>query len=148
MKKLTIILLLLISTLLFGNELAWVDEQVEAIKPPRKGISAKEISKLKTPFIFLKSPKKGKKGSSSSKRVARNYSKSTSKSKSRTFRFVLEAVMNKSALINGKWYKEGQKVYRYTLKKVNLKTVLLVRGKKKILLSTMSKNKNLKINNK
>jgi len=144
MKKLILILLLLISTLLVANELAWVDEQVEAIKPPRKGISNKEISKLKTPFIFLKK-KKTKKGVH---HATRSHAKSTAKARRHSSRLSLKAVLNKTALINGKWYKEGEKVYGYRLNKVNLKSVLLVRGKRKVLLSTMTKNTNLKINNK
>jgi len=147
MKKLTLILLLLLSSQLFSNELAWVDEQVEAIKPPREGVSTREISKLKDPFIFLHAKK-------SKKRVRspyRRYSKSSSgKKKVQTYssKFTLEAILNKTALINGRWYKEGEKVYGYKLEKVNLQSVLLTRGKNQILLSTVSKSKNLKFNNK
>ena len=146
MKKLTIILLLLLSSQLFSNELAWVDEQIEAIKPPRKGIDLKKISHLKDPFIYLKAKKRTKRTSYRRSR----YSKSTS-TKVRTYsssKFSLEAILNKSALINGKWYKEGEKIYGYKLEKVNLKTVLLTKGKKQLLLSTVSKSKNLKFNNK
>ncbi len=53
MKNLYSLLILLIATQLFSNELTWVDEQVEAIKPARIGVSQKEISKIKDPFIFL-----------------------------------------------------------------------------------------------
>jgi len=63
-------------------------------------------------------------------------------------KLLLEAILNKSALINGKWYKEGEKVYGYKLEKVKLKSILLTRGKKQLLLSTMSKSNNLKFNNK
>jgi len=145
MKKLLILTLLLVSTHLLANELAWVDEQVEAIKPPRKGIATREISKIKDPFIYLH--KKAKKRTRSS---YRRYSKSASKKQIQRYssKLSLEAILNKSALINGKWYKEGEKVYGYKLEKVNLQSVLLTRGKKQILLSTMSKSKNLKFNNK
>ena len=144
MKKLTLILLLLVSSHLLANELSWVDEQIEAIKPPRKGVSNSAISKLKDPFIFLHA-KKGKKRV----RSYRKYSKTTSKKvRTHSSKISLEAILNKTALINGKWYKEGEKVYGYKLEKVKLKSILLTRGKKQLLLSTMSKSNNLKFNNK
>ncbi len=146
MKKLIIFTLLLVTTHLLANELAWVDEQVEAIKPPRKGISTRDISKLKDPFIFLHAKKAKKRARS----PYRRYSKSASKKQIQRYssKLSLEAILNKSALINRKWYKEGEKVYGYKLEKVNLQSVLLTRGKKQILLSTVSKSKNLKFNNK
>ncbi len=133
MKKLTIILLLLLSTQLFSNELVWIDEQIEAIKPPRKGINNKKILKLKDPFIYLR-----KKIHHRSRKRVRAY----------TSKISLVAILNKSALINGKWYREGEKVYGYKLEKVNPKTVLLTKGKKQLFLSIASKSKNLKFNNK
>jgi len=146
MKNLTIILLLLLSTQLVCNELSWVDEQVEAIKPPRKGIENRKIAKLKDPFIYVK--KKSKKKKRTVYR-GRKYSKVGSKKVyTHSSKLSLEAILNKSALINGKWYREGEKVYEYKLEKVSLKTVLLTKGKKQLLLSTMSKSKNLKFNNK
>ncbi|MEN4052239.1 MULTISPECIES: hypothetical protein [Sulfurimonas] len=147
MKKLTIILLLLLSTQLFSNELAWVDEQIEAIKPPRKGIDNKKISKLKDPFIYLKT-KKGKKRKKSTYRSRKSSTSGSKKVRTYSSKISLEAILNKSALINGKWYREGEKIYEYKLEKVNLKTVLLTKGKKQLLLSTVSKSKNLKFNNK
>ena len=146
MKKLIIVTLLLLSTHLLANELAWVDEQVDAIKPPRKGISTNYIAKLKDPFIFLHAKKAKKRVKSSYRR----YAKSTSKKQIQrhSSRLSLEAILNKSALINGKWYKEGEKVDGYKLEKVNYKSVLLTRNKKQVLLSTMSRSNNLKFNNK
>ncbi len=143
MKKLLILTLLLCTTHLFANELAWVDEQIEAIKPPRKGIATKDISKLKDPFIFLK-PNKNK------KKVKSPYKRSSTKKyvRKHSSKFKLKAILNKAALINGKWYKEGEKVYGYKLEKVNPQSIVLTRGKKQILLSTVSKSKNLKFNNK
>ena len=149
MKKFLILTLLLFTTQLLANELAWVDEQIEAIKPPRTGIATRDISKLKDPFIFLSPGKKKKKGRSSY-RSYKKYSKSPAKKQVQKYssKLSLEAILNKSALINGKWYKEGEKVYGYKLEKVNLQSIVLTRGKKQILLSTVSKSKNLKFNNK
>ncbi len=144
MKKLTILLFLLVSSHLLANELSWVDEQVEAIKPARHGISSKDIVRLKDPFIFLHGKKVKKRRTS----LHRRYKKGAKKQKIHSSKLHLEAIINKSALINQKWYKEGKTVYGYKLEKVSAKSVLLTRGKKQILLSTMSKSKNLKFNNK
>ena len=146
MKKLILISILLVATNMLANELAWVNEQVEAIKPPREGISNKDISKLKDPFIFLHAKKAKKRAKS----PYRRYSKSSSKKQTliHPSKISLDAILNKSALINGKWYQEGGKVYSYKLEKVNPQSILLTRGKKQILLSTESKSKNLKFNNK
>lgn len=147
MKTLYIILLFLFTSQLCANELTWVDEQVAAIKPPRIGISNKSISKLKDPFIFLviqdeQVEKKGKKFSKKviirSHYIKRYYSK----------KLYLEAILNKSVMINRRWYKEGQWVYGYKIVKVNRTSVLLQKQNKKLLLSTMSKSKNLKFHNK
>jgi hypothetical protein len=146
MKKLIIILFLLISTHLLANELAWVDEQIEAIKPPRKGISIRDLSKLKDPFIYLHVKKAKRRARFSYRRHSRSSSKKHVQTNSSKLQ--LEAILNKTALINGRWYHEGGKVYGYKLEKVNLQSVLLTQGGKQILLSTMSKSKNLKFNNK
>lgn len=53
MKKYLLILTLTMSTSLFANELHWVDTQVEAIKPPRKGMQTQELAGIKDPFVFL-----------------------------------------------------------------------------------------------
>lgn len=143
MKTLYIVIALFISTL-NANELAWVDEQVEAIKPPRQSISNKEISKIKDPFIFLIKNEEDIKDKKTVKKAAvrHRYIK-----KRHTRKFSLEAILNKTALINGRWYKNGSSIYGYKLEIVDLNTVVLKRNNKKILLSTKSKSKNLKFKN-
>jgi hypothetical protein len=143
MKKLTTLLLLLISVELFANELAWVDEQIAAIKPARVGIANKKISKLKNPFIFLHRTEIKKKS------TTRKYSRKSSRRRYRYSRkFSLEAVLNKSVLINGKWYKKGEKIHGYKIEKIKFHSVLLKKGTKMIFLSTEKKNNHIKINNK
>ncbi len=147
MKTLYIILLFVFTHQLCANELTWVDEQVAAIKPPRIGISNKSIAKLKDPFIFLVKQNEQivVRGKRSSKKVIR-YSHYINKYYSR--KLYLEAILNKSVMINKRWYKEGQWVYGYKIVKVNRTSVLLQKQNKKLLLSTMSKSKNLKFHNK
>jgi len=151
MKNLYIILVLLFATHLYSsNELAWVDEQVEAIKPPRVGLDLKKLSKIRDPFIYLRisSKKKGKRRASTRRAKAPTGSKVKKTVQAKKFKLTLNAIMNKSAMINGKWYHMGDKVYGYELAEVNLNNILLIKKKKKILLSTKSKSINLKSNNK
>jgi hypothetical protein len=61
--------------------------------------------------------------------------------------FSLEAIINKSALINKKWYKINTKVGNYTLSSIKTTSVILSYKKKKLLLSTLSKTKKLKFRN-
>ncbi|MEO1937834.1 MAG: hypothetical protein ABGW85_04270 [Sulfurimonas sp.] len=148
MKKFTLTLIVT-ATCLFSNnnELTWVDEQIEAIKPPRVGLSPKEINQLKDPFILLVEKKEDKKtvAKKEKKHSRYNYTKKVHK---RSYHFSLEAIMNKSALINGKWYKEGTYIYGYKITNVDRNKVILTKGSKKITLSTISKKKNLKFNKK
>lgn len=151
MKTLLITIAVLLTLNVSANELSWVDEQVEAIKPPRTGMKSRELSVLKDPFIFLKknrTDKPTKKGSikkSNTSSVANNASPSTVKKKKA---LSVTMLMNSSALINGKWYRVGDKVNGYKISKIDLKSVLLTKNKKKLLLSTNSKSKNLNFNNK
>lgn len=132
------------------NELSWVDEQVEAIKPARTGIKNYKIDRLKNPFVFLKPIDKAGK---SKRRVAPRVTTTHSSSQIQpaivhsSSSLALEAVINKSALINGRWYKEGQNVYGYTLKKVSGNTIYLTKNNKTKVLTTKVKHTSLKFNN-
>jgi len=147
MKK-YILLILLSIFVANANELDWVEEQVKAIKPPRVGISANEVAKLKDPFIFVKKEVKKEKKKEAVTKDGKKQTASkgviTKKTNKKKGYLVLEATMNKSALINGKWYKQGSKVGIFKLKKVRLTSVILVKGRKKVVLSTIIKNKKLK----
>ena len=144
MKTLLITLSLLISANIVASELNWVDEQVEAIKPPRTGMKSKEISSIKDPFIFLKKNQE----KSTSKSGKKSSPKSVKKSVKTPISFKLTTVINQSAQINGKWYKEGEVLYGYKITEINPQSVLLTKHKKKLLLTTFSKNRNLNFNNK
>ena len=140
MKALYTTLLFLFIQQLYADELTWVDEQVAAIKPPRVGISQKEIEQIKNPFIS--SHKEKKKSSIKVYKhthfIKRYYTKKLS----------LEAILNKSVLINRRWYKEGAWVYGYRLIKVNSDSAILQKQGRKLRLSTVSKNRNLIFYNK
>ncbi len=132
-------------TISCANELSWVDKQIEAIKPSRVGVSLKEISKLKDPFIFLHKDKEEKQKVKLNKNtVYKTHIPSKPTIQKVHKGLFLEAILNKSALINGKWYKVGDKIYGYTVVNINAKSVELVKNKKKKILTTKSKKTNLK----
>ncbi len=153
MKTFIIITLLFFTNVLNADELSWVNKQIEAIKPPRSGLNHNSLSMLSDPFIFLnknKEKKDVKKGSRTSRTATKvSTSKSTNKivAKKKTS-LTVDAIMNKSALINGKWYKLGEKIGSYKLAKIKPTSVLLTNSNKKLILSTRSINKNLNFKNK
>ncbi len=141
-----ITLLLLLAIGLNANELGWVDKQIEAIKPAREGVSSSVIADLDDPFIFYKKKisKKVYKQKARYSASKTNNSTSTTYSGTNLSGFSLKAIMNKSALINGKWYKESEKIGRYNLSAINTTSVVLTRNGKKSLLYMSDKNNNLK----
>ena len=155
MKTLLIAIMILLTSSLNSDELAWVNEQVEAIKPPRTGMKSRELSIVKDPFIFLnknrtdtskKANNTKRKSSSIPNRTTTSSSSQKIVKKKRTLSVTM--LMNSSAFINGKWYKVGDKVRGYRVSKIDSSSVLLTKNKKKLLLSTNSKSKNLNFNNK
>lgn len=142
-------ILLLLSLQLNSNELKWVDEQVEAIKPPREGISESEVLSLKDPFIFLKKTdvKNNATPSPTSavalKEVAKVATEQVAPIKKK---LKIDAIINKSVLIDGKWYKVSDKMGVYTIITINASSVTLSKNGKKEILST--NNENLKFKNK
>ena len=146
---LIIIVTIFLGNALYATELSWVDEQIEAIKPPRKSVNLRSVS---DPFVFLKKNKETKKTSlrSQTKRGPSKSPKTASKvaSKVKVNRFKLSTIINSSAMINGGWYKKNTKIKGYTVTEVTKTSVTLKKGNKKLILSTNSKNPNLKFKNK
>ncbi len=143
MKTIFISLLLLLVVNLSADELKWVDEQIEAIKPPRSGMKVKELSKIKDPFIYLS------KGKVKKKYRRTKYKKSSKKRKQAVLnkKFRLSMTMNRMARINNKWYKLGDNIAGYKIAKIDASFVMLTKDKKNFLLSTHSKNTNLNFKN-
>ncbi len=139
--------LLFLAINLSANELGWVNKQIEAIKPAREGVQSSVISDLDDPFIFYKNSLSKK----AHKQKVRYTLSKTNSSKSITYNsdtklsaFSLRAIMNKSALINGKWYKQSEKIGRYYIATINTTSVVLTRNGKKNLLYMSDKKNNLK----
>jgi len=147
-KAMKTLCLLFITTQLFSDSLAWVDEQIEAIKPARIGVSKKEISKIKNPFLVFHEDTNLKNSQAPIKIRPATHVKHKKSSKTQPTNFRLDAIINKSAMINEKWCKEGSYVYGYKLAKVSRKSVLLTQKNSKILLSTKSSSRKITINKK
>ena len=166
MKKNYILASLLVTLTTQATELEWVQTQVDAIKPPRVGLSLSNINSLKNPMVLFvkKETKKDKsktKTNTDKKDVVISPSKTNNSNsntgsiivnKNRvqeiTKTLVLEAIINKSAMISGNWYRLGSIVSGYKLAEVNLTSVVLTKNNKRRVLSTLSKKSNLKFNNK
>ncbi|OIP56642.1 MAG: hypothetical protein AUK54_01695 [Helicobacteraceae bacterium CG2_30_36_10] len=149
-KHIIISFLFLFSVVLSSNELAWVDEQINAIKPPRKGLSNSAVSNLKNPFIFLNKQSTktvSNKPVSSSPTIASSTAKISKPTTSNKILY-LDAIMNKSALISGTWYKTNDSVQGYTILDITRTSVVLTKNSKRLVLSTNSTNQNLKFKNK
>jgi hypothetical protein len=138
MKKLLI--LPIIPMILLGSnnkDLEWVDKQIEAIKPPRTGVVFATVNRTKSPFYFPSDyvvTEKGKKV----KRRART-----------TWRpLKLNMVLNKSAMIGGKWYKEGDRFRQYKVEKISTDSVLLTSGTKQLKLQIKRENPKIKLQTK
>jgi len=149
MKTLFLALCLFLFSNLLANELSWVDEQVEAIKPPRSGMRHSTISTLKNPFVFLEKNRTESVVAASKTKPTNTPATSIQKlatQKTATVKKVLtlNAVMNNSVMINGVWYKTGDSINSYTIKEITRSSALLVKNKKKLLLSTHSSSTKLK----
>lgn len=150
MKKLLFILSSLLSTLLLGDELAWVNEQIEAIKPPRLGVTQNRLDSIETPFIFTQVKKDTKNSVVKKQSVVKlesvSHTKFTTHYSKQTYQklFLLGAIINKFAMINGKWYKVGSTIKGYKIRKISYNSVLLVRDRKRLLLSTKSRGKTIR----
>jgi len=157
---LTILLALFLGNSMYAaTELEWVDEQIEAIKPPRKGVN---ISALGSPFVFLEKnkpeaqgAKKGARtGGAPAKKAAVSKAASsaqagqTAESAPKKSGFILSTIINKSAMIDGNWYKVSDKISSYTVTDITKTSVTLKQGSKELILSTVSTNPNLKFKNK
>jgi hypothetical protein len=140
MKNLLLAIALLLVVNSYANELNWVDEQVEAIKPSRTGMKKSSLNSIRDPFIFIKKSKKGKATTSNNKTPLKQVVK-------KKITLKLTMVMNKSAQISGKWYRLGESVNGYKIEEITPKAVLLKKKNKELLLTTNSKSKNLKFKN-
>jgi len=154
MKTILVLLLALsISSVTVASELDWVDEQIEAIKPPRKGVV---VSGTNDPFVFLNKnkPKEEKKEEAP---VVANAAvtkvtpvAAEEKPPLTSDDFILGGILNSSAMINGNWYKKSDIVSEHIVFEIdkNFVTLKNKKGDRTILLSTATSKPTLKFKNK
>lgn len=94
------------------------DMMFDAINTPRKGLNENNMSKLSDPFL-----------------VQKTFISALDVNGSSDEGLNLHAIFNDRAKINSKWYKTGEKIGDYTLKKIKASSVMLV-----------SKDQNLELN--
>lgn len=157
MKNLLIIIALVSNTFAV-SELKWVDEQIAAIQPMRKGMQEDELLSLKDPFIFLGENHYRKKSIRFSKthkvkrkkrRLKHKYTNKKYKKVQKpkivyvTLNIKLDAIMNKSILINGNWYREGDRLKGFRIMAIDNGVVSLKKGNKRAKLSMENRAKKL-----
>lgn len=148
-------LLIALSCVLFAGDkdvnLSWVDQEIEAIKPARKGISEKVIALLEDPFVFLEKNKtkkeKKKKTAQAQLPPAVSVTGSPLKTGLQPRNFKLMAVINDAAFINGKWYNIGANIGGYKLVKITMNEVTLKGPDKTFKLTTDTKKLKVGRNN-
>jgi len=122
-------LIALSSTSLFSGSLSSdeIVRMVNEIKKERTGVSLATLEATGKPFI-LKVPKKKEKVNGVATKVEADY--------------VLKAILNKAAFIDGKWYKQGDKLGSYKVGHVSTTSVVLKssNGNKKLSLKKKKKN--------
>jgi len=113
-----------------------ISAQIAEIKPARIGVKRSLVSKVRSPFIYMKT-------------VNRNGKKITVIEAKKRIKFKpmkLESAINKNVKINGKWYKEGDRVREYTIIKVEGSEALLRSKKKELKLYLNNTNDKIKFN--
>lgn len=139
-------LVLLTSLLHADASMAWVDQKIDEIKPQRKGLHSATLARLKNPFIYVKP--ESKKGAVTTSTTPSTKTKYPAKKNMSGAPLTLQVVLNTSAMINNKWYKENASVRGYKLTQIKSDYVVLERKNKKIKLFIAQKNKNLNISTK
>ncbi len=114
-----------------------INTQIEEIKPPRVGVSNRAIAKVKSPFLYLKTIKT---------KSGKTRTVIEAKKRIRLKPLKLESAINKNVKINGKWYKEGDRIREYTIIKVSGGEAHLKSKKKDLVLYLNKKNDKIQFN--
>jgi hypothetical protein len=134
------------------KELAWVDEQIKAILPSRIGVADGYINSLIDPIKYKSTPKTSTSLNLLAPPKLGNMPMLpnmpiVAKVVEEPLR--LQGLMNKSAMISGKWYHINDAVRNYTLAEIKPSSILLSGAKGQQLILFISKqNTNIKINTK
>ncbi len=142
MKSSTFFLIFIASIMSASDShLVWVDEQINAIKPQRSGISNDYINLLKDP-VKLEAPK----SDPSQPEKATAFAASEKSDRKLNLKpLTLEAIINQSAYINGNWYQLHDKVRDSQLVAIDDNFIVLTNKKQKTRLFVNPKNDKIKI---
>ena len=106
-----------------------ITQMVSKIKQERVGISLIKLNDTANPFILYVPPKKEVKTEVAKIKVVK-----------KKIVYELKAIMNHRVFINGKWYKEGDKLGEYKIGNITTSSVLLRGSKGNKTLSLKKKN--------
>lgn len=148
--KTKLLALTLFSVLLQADtNMDWVDQKIDEIKPQRKGLPGSVLARLQSPFIYVKDETQKGTASAASKATSSGAkSKYPAKKNMSGAPLTLQVLLNNSAMINNKWYKESALIRGYKLTQIKSEFVVLERKNKTIKLFIAQKNKKLNISTK
>ncbi|HHD81916.1 MAG TPA: hypothetical protein ENK82_09980 [Campylobacterales bacterium] len=138
MKNVVVVNLIFSLSLMAGSlSTLEITDMVNKIKEERVGISLSTLEGTANPFI-LKVPKP--------KPVEEDHKNDTPVNKPVEVVYLLKAVLNKKAFIDGKWYKTGDTLGEYTVGKISTHSVVLKGSSGNRVLNLESKKKRIKLN--
>ena len=124
MKKIIIIIGIITSYAFAEITLKEIDAMIDKIKKPRDGILLEALSQTPDPF----------------KKLIKDTNSTQSIIKKKQQDFSLNAIMNKKAFVNGKWYSKDQVISDYKIVFIGSKGVVLSR-ERDIIKLFLQKNK-------
>ena len=148
LKTKLLALALFTSILQADGSMSWVDQKIDEIKPQRKGLSSAALARLKSPFIYVQSGTTKSTKSTSKSGVTAAKKAYPAKIDMSGAPLTLQVLLNSSAMINNKWYKENAVIRGYKLTQVKSEFVVLEKKKKTIKLFIAQKNKKINISTK
>jgi len=135
MKKITIISLA--AAMLLASEVDEIDKIVQKINSKREGtLPKKELKSVVSPMVKIVVE---------NNETIKDSNGTIIKAKAKDDNFVLAAILNNSAFINGNWYKVGDMVGKYKLIEIMDDSVLLKNGNKTKLILFKENNNKIKI---
>ena len=140
LMKRVVISSIMIGGVLFANNPTTIDkeqlvkeyqEMFKKISQKRVGLDESKIVQVHSPFVKIVKNKKGTKSANTTKKVQNV--------------LTLDAILGKSAMINGKWYKLYQKVGDMKIVAIRANEILLRNSSETKKLKIRTKNENIKI---
>jgi len=128
MKNIVLMVTLMVSTIYADLSMDQIRDMVQKIHDPREGISLETLKETQEPFVRLQEEN--------------NVTTFVIPIDKKVTKIILNAILNKTAFINGKWRGIDDNISGYTLKYIGKKGVLLRNDNqiKKVFLHTKREN--------